>query len=38
MVDEGDYGYIEPRRFDPVTGRGVSDHFPVQIRLISRRD
>lgn len=38
MVDVGDRGFIEPRRFDPLTGRGVSDHFPVVIRLISRRD
>lgn len=37
-VDEDDRGFIEPRRFDPVTGRGVSDHFPVVMRLISRRD
>ena len=38
MVDENDRGFIEPRRFDPVTGRGVSDHLPVVMRLISRRD
>lgn len=38
MVDEDDRGFIEPRRFDPVTGRGVSDHLPVEIRLVSRRD
>ncbi|WP_306260399.1 endonuclease/exonuclease/phosphatase family protein [Pararhizobium sp. IMCC21322] len=37
MVDEDDKGYIEPRRFDPVSGRGVSDHFPVGIRLVNRR-
>ena len=37
MVDEDDQGYIEPRRFDPETGRGVSDHWPVGIRLINRR-
>lgn len=38
MVDEDDRGFIEPRRFDPITGRGVSDHLPVQVRLINRRD
>lgn len=38
MVDEDDRGFIEPRRFDPLSGRGVSDHLPVQIRLINRRD
>lgn len=38
MVDEKDRGFIEPRRFDPATGRGVSDHLPVQMRLVSRRN
>jgi endonuclease/exonuclease/phosphatase family metal-dependent hydrolase len=38
MVDRKNKGYIEPRRFDPATGRGVSDHFPVAMRLMPRRD
>jgi Endonuclease/Exonuclease/phosphatase family len=37
MIDEEDKGFVEPRRFDPVTGRGVSDHWPVTIRLMNRR-
>lgn len=37
-VDEDDSGYIEPRRFDPVTKTGVSDHWPVGIRLLKRRN
>jgi endonuclease/exonuclease/phosphatase family metal-dependent hydrolase len=37
MVDREDKGFVEPRRFDPVTGRGVSDHWPVMIRLVNRR-
>ncbi|OJJ12954.1 hypothetical protein BKI51_02490 [Alphaproteobacteria bacterium AO1-B] len=37
IVDDRDKGFIEPRRFDPETGRGVSDHFPVGMRLIKRR-
>lgn len=37
-VDEDDEGYIEPRRFDPVTKTGVSDHWPVGIRLLKRRN
>lgn len=37
MVDTNDHGYVEPRRFDPASGRGVSDHWPVTIRLLNRR-
>ncbi len=37
MVDEDDKGFVEPRRFDPVSRRGVSDHWPVGIRLLNRR-
>ncbi|MCY1325902.1 hypothetical protein D9M68_478170 [compost metagenome] len=37
MVDEDNKGFIEPRRFDPKTGRGVSDHWPVMMRLLPRR-
>ena len=37
MVDEDDKGYVEPRRYDVETGRGVSDHWPVGIRLLNRR-
>lgn len=37
MVDEDDKGYIQPRRFDPETKSGVSDHWPVGIRLLKRR-
>ena len=37
-VDEDNEGYIEPRRFDPVTKTGVSDHWPVGIRLLKRRN
>ncbi len=36
-VDKQNKGYVEPRRFDPETGRGVSDHWPVMIRLLKRR-
>ncbi|UIJ91787.1 endonuclease/exonuclease/phosphatase family protein (plasmid) [Sinorhizobium meliloti] len=36
-VDEDDKGFVEPRRFDPKTGRGVSDHWPVMMRLLPRR-
>lgn len=28
--------YLEPKRFDPVSGKGVSDHWPMQIRLMQR--
>jgi endonuclease/exonuclease/phosphatase family metal-dependent hydrolase len=38
QVDERNEGYVEPRRFDPVSGRGVSDHWPVAIRLVRRRN
>ena len=24
----------KPKRFDPITGKGVSDHFPVVAKLI----
>jgi len=37
QVDERDEGYIEPRRYNPATGRGVSDHWPVALRLLKRR-
>lgn len=37
-VDDADKGFVEPRRFDPKTGRGVSDHWPVMIRLLPRRN
>lgn len=37
MTDEDDKGFVEPRRFDPATQRGVSDHWPVGMRLIPRR-
>ena len=36
-IDEGGKGYIEPKRFDPETGHGVSDHWPVALRLVRRR-
>lgn len=36
-VDEKDRGFVEPRRFDPLTGTGVSDHWPVMVRLLNRR-
>lgn len=36
-TDDKDLGFIEPRRFDPESHRGVSDHFPVGIRLLRRR-
>lgn len=36
-VDEKNRGFIQPRRFNPVTGEGVSDHWPVGIRLLPRR-
>lgn len=36
-TDDKDKGYIEPRRFDPVSMTGVSDHWPVSIRLLPRR-
>lgn len=38
MIDEKDEGYIEPRRFDPAKKTGVSDHWPVGIRLLKRRN
>ena len=38
MTDGKDLGYMKPRRFDPKTGRGVSDHFPVGMRLLRRRE
>ncbi|MGA7454147.1 MAG: hypothetical protein WBW73_23755 [Rhodoplanes sp.] len=38
QVDERNEGYVEPRRFDPETGRGVSDHWPVGIWLMKRRN
>ena len=37
-TDGKDRGYMKPRRFDPKTGRGVSDHFPVGMRLLRRRE
>lgn len=37
-VDENNKGYIAPRRFDPETQKGVSDHWPIGIRLLNRRD
>jgi hypothetical protein len=37
-VDDEDRGVVLPQWFDPTTGRGVSDHFPVIIRLMTRRD
>ena len=36
-TDQKNRGFIEPRRFDPESHRGVSDHFPVGIRLLRRR-
>jgi len=36
-TDRDDEGYIETRRFDPETGTGVSDHWPVMMRLLQRR-
>jgi len=36
IVDE--FGHVRPRSFDPTSGRGVSDHWPVAIRLLPRRD
>ena len=37
MLDEDAKGYIEPRRFDPITKSGVSDHWPVGLRLLNRK-
>ncbi|WP_423069040.1 endonuclease/exonuclease/phosphatase family protein [Devosia sp. CN2-171] len=37
MVDKQDKGFVEPRRFDPKTGLGVTDHWPVLVRLLNRR-
>jgi len=36
-VDDANKGFVEPRRFDPATQTGVSDHWPVAIRLMPRR-
>ncbi len=36
-VDKNDKGFIEPRRFNPEDQSGVSDHWPVGIRLLKRR-
>lgn len=36
-IDEQGKGYIEPRRFDPLSGHGASDHWPVMLRLLNRR-
>lgn len=36
-IDDQGKGYVEPRRFDPVGGHGVSDHWPVMLRLLNRR-
>ena len=36
-VDKDNEGFVEPRRFDPKTLRGVSDHWPVGLRLLRRR-
>lgn len=37
MTDDDDEGYMEPRRYDPETMNGVSDHWPVMMRLLRRR-
>ncbi len=37
QVDDQDRGFVEPRRFDPASGEGISDHWPVSIRLLNRR-
>lgn len=29
-------GFVSTKRFDPVTGTGVSDHWPVMIELMTR--
>lgn len=36
-TDAENLGYVFPRWFDPVTGHGISDHFPVMMRLMTRR-
>jgi endonuclease/exonuclease/phosphatase family metal-dependent hydrolase len=37
-VDAENRGYVFPQWFQPTTGHGVSDHFPVTIRLMPRRN
>lgn len=37
QVDDDGQGNAAPRWFDPVSGRGVSDHWPVAIRLMAPR-
>ena len=36
QLETNSQGYVSPRRFDPETGNGVSDHWPVMIDLVSR--
>ncbi|WP_068312583.1 endonuclease/exonuclease/phosphatase family protein [Polycladidibacter hongkongensis] len=36
MVDPK-YKNFKPRRFDPATGEGVSDHFPIEMQLLPIR-
>ena len=36
QIETNAQGYVSKRRFDPETGTGVSDHWPVMIDLFSR--
>lgn len=36
QIETNAQGYVSTCRFDPETGTGVSDHWPVMIDLISR--
>lgn len=36
QIETNAQGYVSTRRFDPETGTGVSDHWPVMIDLVSR--
>ena len=37
QIQTNDDGYVSPRRFDPKTGSGASDHWPVMIDLVTRQ-
>lgn len=36
QIEANSQGYLSPKRFDPGSGKGVSDHWPVMIDLVSR--
>ncbi|THK36745.1 endonuclease/exonuclease/phosphatase family protein [Ensifer sp. MPMI2T] len=36
QMETNNEGYVSTRRFDPVNGAGVSDHWPVMIELLTR--